>query len=198
MHFEKGIFYTIKELLLRPGKTIRDFLTETRTRIVKPIIFIIVTSLAFTFITNYFHIEESYINIGAGPDSFVSAMNQWLRSHYGYANILVGVFIAIWIKVFFKKFDYNLYEILILLFIMGMFMLLGLLFAILQAFTDFQFLRIGGYIGIIYCCWGIADFFGSGKILNYIKALLSYYLGFFSFAAVVLIIGLLLDSILKH
>ncbi|MEM6298978.1 MAG: DUF3667 domain-containing protein, partial [Bacteroidota bacterium] len=42
LNLEKGIFYTIKELLIRPGKSIRTFIHEDRTRLVKPIVFIIV------------------------------------------------------------------------------------------------------------------------------------------------------------
>ena len=44
-HFERGILYTIKELLLRPGLRINEFLKDNRNRLVKPIIFIIVKLL---------------------------------------------------------------------------------------------------------------------------------------------------------
>ncbi len=37
INFDKGILYTIRELLVRPGKTIRDFIHNDRNRIVKPI-----------------------------------------------------------------------------------------------------------------------------------------------------------------
>jgi len=47
LHFERGILYTIKELLIKPGKNIRNYLSENRSRLVKPIIFFIVTSLIY-------------------------------------------------------------------------------------------------------------------------------------------------------
>ncbi|WP_454881016.1 DUF3667 domain-containing protein [Sphingobacterium detergens] len=45
LHFERGILYTIRELVTTPGKNIRNYISENRSRLVKPIIFIIVTSL---------------------------------------------------------------------------------------------------------------------------------------------------------
>ncbi|MDN5481533.1 MAG: DUF3667 domain-containing protein, partial [Chryseobacterium sp.] len=45
LHFDRGILYTIRELLIRPGENIRNFISENRSRLVKPVLFIIVTSL---------------------------------------------------------------------------------------------------------------------------------------------------------
>jgi hypothetical protein len=61
LHFEKGILYTIRELLIRPGENVGHFISENRSRLVKPIIFIIVTSLIYTLIAHFFHIEDGYI-----------------------------------------------------------------------------------------------------------------------------------------
>jgi hypothetical protein len=43
LHFERGILHTIKELCIRPGQTIRKYISENRSRLVKPIVFIIIT-----------------------------------------------------------------------------------------------------------------------------------------------------------
>jgi hypothetical protein len=61
LHFDKGILYTIKELLVRPGHSVRTFIAEDRSRMVKPVIFIIVCSLIYTLTTHFFHIEDGYI-----------------------------------------------------------------------------------------------------------------------------------------
>ncbi|RZK21487.1 MAG: DUF3667 domain-containing protein [Pedobacter sp.] len=55
----------MKELLLRPGKTVRNFLHEDRTKLVKPVIFIIVMSLMFSLIMNFLNLKFSYLNIDA-------------------------------------------------------------------------------------------------------------------------------------
>ncbi|RZJ27416.1 MAG: DUF3667 domain-containing protein, partial [Flavobacterium sp.] len=36
LHFEKGILLTIRELLIRPGQNVREFISENRGRLVKP------------------------------------------------------------------------------------------------------------------------------------------------------------------
>ena len=45
LHFERGILYTIRELITNPGQNIRNYLFENRSRLVKPIIFIIIEIL---------------------------------------------------------------------------------------------------------------------------------------------------------
>lgn len=53
LHFERGILYTIQELILSPGDNIRKYLSENRSRLVKPIIFIIITSLIYTILNHF-------------------------------------------------------------------------------------------------------------------------------------------------
>ena len=115
LNFEGGILYTIRELLTNPGQNVRIYLSENRNRLVKPIIFIIITSLIYSLITGLFHIDENYVRF-EGPEiqnSTVFKIFNWVKEHYGYANIIMGIFIAIWLKLFFSKFRYNFFELLI-------------------------------------------------------------------------------------
>ena len=199
LHFERGILYTVKGLLIRPGQNIRHFITENRSRLVKPVIFIVVTSLIYTLVNHFFHIDEGYVKFSDTKVSTTSTMFKWIQDHYGYSNILMGIFIAIWTKIFFRKYNYNFYEILILLcFVIGMAMLIYTIFAILLGLTHINLLKIGGYVGIIYCSWAIGQFFDRKKIFNYIKALVAFVLGSATFYLVVLLIGMLIDLLLKH
>lgn len=115
LHFERGILYTIKELILNPGQNVRNYLTENRSRLVKPIIFIIVTSLIYSLCSSLFHFEDGYVNYSDNKASAVSVIFNWVQGHYGYGNIIMGIFIAVWIKLFFRKYKFNIFEILILL-----------------------------------------------------------------------------------
>lgn len=49
-HFEKGFTYTIKGLMLQPGKTVREFILNDWSKAVKPVIFILVISTVVTLI----------------------------------------------------------------------------------------------------------------------------------------------------
>jgi Protein of unknown function (DUF3667) len=103
LHFEHGILHTIKELCISPGQTIRKYISENRSRLVKPVVFIIITSVIYTLVNHFFHIEEQYVTYNGFENSAVEKMMKWVQGNYGYANIITGVFISLWLKVFFKK-----------------------------------------------------------------------------------------------
>jgi hypothetical protein len=201
LHFERGILYTIRELIINPGQNIRNYLTENRSRLVKPIVFIIVTSLIYSITISIFHIEEEYIQINneGGKLSTVKEIFQWMQGHYGYANIIMGVFIAFWTKLFFIKYNYNFFEILIVFcFVMGIAMLIFSIFAMLQGITSLKISQIGGIIGIIYCSWAVGQFFEKEKFFNYIKALFAYLTGMITFVILAVFLGIIFDLISKH
>jgi hypothetical protein len=201
LHFERGILYTIRELITNPGQNIRKYLTENRSRLVKPIIFIIITSLIYSITINIFNIEEEYVKF-EGESANLSTPKKvfiWIQGHYGYANIIMGVFIAFWIKVFFKRYKFNFFEILIMLcFVMGVAMLIYSVFAMLEGLTSLKISQIGGIMGILFCTWAIGQFFAKEKFFNYVKALFAYLLGMVTFTVLAFVLGLLIDLIIKH
>ncbi|KXH81432.1 DUF3667 domain-containing protein [Chryseobacterium kwangjuense] len=199
LHFERGILYTIRELLIRPGENIRHFISENRSRLVKPIIFIIVTSLIYTLINHFFHIEDGYMKIDDVKGSPLHSINGWVQSHYGYSNIIMGGFIAFWLKIFFKKYDYNFFEILILLcFILGMEMLIFSVFAIFEGLTKYHFMQIAAMIVFVYFSWAVGSFFDKSRVASYFKALVSYILGMITFGISIMILGALISLITRH
>ena len=198
LHFEKGILYTIRELITRPGQNIRHFITADRVRLVKPIIFIIITSLLYTVVAHFFHIEDGYVKFDEAKPSTTGIIFKWVKGHYGYSNIIMGVFIAFWIKIFFRKHNYNIFEIIILLcFAMGMGMLIFSLFVILQAITHINLMQVAGILGIAYCTWAIGQFFDKKKWINYVKSFASYVFGMISFMIVALLLGTIMDLVIK-
>ncbi|MFM9989645.1 DUF3667 domain-containing protein [Flavobacterium sp.] len=201
LHFERGILYTIRELTINPGQNIRKYLSENRSRLVKPIIFIIITSLIYTILNHLFHIEDGYVKFHEAKKttSAVGTIVKWVQDHYGYANIMMGIFIALWLKLFFRKSNYNFYEILIMLcFVMGMGMLIFSVFVIIQGITHYNIMTIAGIIGIVYCVWAIGQFYDKNKIANYIKGLFAYILGMITFWIFPVLIGTIIDLINRH
>jgi len=199
LHFERGILYTIRELIANPGQNVRNYLSENRSRLVKPIIFIIVTSLVYSTCSNFFHLEDGYVKYSGNNKSTTSAIFKWIQGHYGYANIIMGVFIALWTKLFFRKFKLNIFEILILLcFVIGMGMLIYSVFAIIQGLTHFKVMQIAGIVGFVYTTWAIGEFYEKGKVINYVKAFFAYILGMITFSLTAIIIGIVTDIIIKH
>lgn len=195
LHVDRGIIYTLRELLRRPGEAIHSYITENRSRLVKPIVFVILTSLSYTLAVSVFHVDEKYVTFKGGV-SAAEKIFEWIQGHYGYTNILLGVFIALWVKLFFMRHRYNFFEILVLLcFVMGMGMMIFSLFAVLQGITNVKLMFAGGLVGMGYSAWAIGQFFGKEKIINYVKGLLAYVLGYTSFTAAAIALGFLVDLI---
>ena len=194
LNLDKGIFYTIRELLIRPGKSIRTFIHEDRKRLMKPIFYVIICSLAYTILQQTLKFEDGYMGYSQGEGT-TSAIFNWISSNYGYANILVSVFIALWIRLFFLKSGYNIFEILTLLcFVVGTGMLIFAFFGSINSFITYSIIDKGYGIGVLYIAWGIDQFFRGNKIINSLKGFACYILGLTSFAIIVLIIGFLIDG----
>jgi len=196
LNFDKGILFTIRELLIRPGSSIRKFIRQDRNRLVKPILFIIICSLTYTILQQLFRFQDGYVNYSFGDKSATALIFNWVSQNYGYSNILMATFSALWIKLFFRKYGFNFFENLILLcFLMGMGMLLFGFFGILSSLIPVNVLDKGFLIAILYISWGIGAFFDKRKAINYFKGFLSYVLGIFSFTLFALLIGFLIDSL---
>lgn len=200
LHFDKGILYTIRELLIRPGESVQRFLSGDRNRLVKPIIFIVITSLIYSLINHFFHIEQGYVSYqyDGMKDSTIFMMLDWIQNHYGYANILMGGFIAGWLKLFFRKYQYNFFEILILLcFVMGIGMLISAIVAIFEGILQVHLLQYAGMLMLIYSAWSIGQFFDKTKLVNYFKGMMAYLIGTLCFYILLCILGIAIDLTLK-
>lgn len=196
LNFDKGLFFTIRELLLRPGLSIQKYIHKDRSRLVKPIVFIIVCSLIYSMLQYWFHFEDEYIGVGGSTweDSAVVAVFEWISKNYGYVNILLAVFIAFWIQIFFKKYGYNFFEIIVLLsYLMGIGMLIYGFLGVLDHFTTFKVFDNFSLVAFFYMAWGIGQFFDRKKKMNYVKAFFSYMLGMFLLMFVAMGIGLFID-----
>ena len=199
LHFENGIIHTVKELLLKPGPSIREFITVDRSRLVKPVLFLIVTSLIYTTIEHFFHIEQGYIYYKDTENSAIGTIFSWIQNHYGYTNIFMGLFIAFWLKVIYKKHDYNFFEILIMLcFVMGMGMLIFSFFSIIEGLTGLHLMTITGVVGVAYCAGAIGHFFDRTRVSSYLKALASYLLGMTTFSVFTILLGILVELIKRY
>lgn len=198
--YERGFLFTVRELLLRPSKLIHHYLNTDRNACTKPVTFLFLCSVIYSLITSYLEVDvlsEEQLKKQYGV-SGVNSVMLWVQNNYGYANILMLLFITFWTKIFFKKYLYNIYEIGVLLcFIMGEGMLWLSIHPIVGKFVTNAILDTVIFsIIMIYISWAIGQFFGGG-FKNYLKALFAYLLGFGSFEIVIILIGVAIDLIGK-
>ncbi len=206
LNFDKGIFYTIKELIIRPGKSILHFIQKDRSKLVKPITYVLFCSLFYTIPQQYLTNSDFWNVFGRGytdslglKESALVNILKWTKNNYGYTNILMSVFIALWIKLFFRKFNYNFFEILtLLLYVLGTSTLIYSVFMILDILTDYKLLFFGGIIGFIYSSYAIAQFYNKNKVLNYFKGATVNFLGMITFYFIPLIVGSIIDMIILN
>ena len=190
LHLERGIFFTIKELVLRPGATVRNFISTDRSRLVKPVIFLIITSVIYSICSHLApHAEEHYTPLEKSVLSDLKVISDWIQHHYGYANIIMGIFITLWLKLFFRNYTFSFFEFLVLLcFVMGIGMLLLALSSIIEAVIGLHLVFITEFITIIYCSWAIGQFFDKSRFGSYMKALAAYLTGMISYNVLVIIV----------
>ena len=195
LNFDKGIFYTIKELLIRPGKTVREFLMYDRKRIVKPILFVIFSSLIFV-------ISQQIMGFSAVPENIendgVKIVFEWVGKNFGIVNIFLGFFIGLLIRLFFFKSKLNIFAIFILVFFtIGIGNLIFAFSGIVQSATGFESYNLTYLIAALYTAWAIGNFF-ENKIWSFIKGLLAYFFGTKICSYLMVFVGILIDFFNKN
>jgi len=190
-NFQSGILFSIRELLLRPGSTIRTFIQVDRNLLVKPILFILLSSFLYTLVIRAFDFQTGNITITEGDASELGGLMDALESYYGYFNLLIGLFIALWIKLLFRRFNYTLFEILILMcYTLGVGTLFHALFGLAEGITGWEVERLGAAFSLIYFVVAGRSFFEGVGFGGVLKLLLAYMLG--SLVMIFLVIGLYL------
>lgn len=196
-NFEKGIFFTIKALLTKPGFYVKQYIHKDRSRLVKPILFLIICSLIYSVLlqimnadaTQQFNLEED--------KNLTHKMFEWVIINSGYANIIMSFYIGLLLKFFFRKQDYNFFEILILLsFVMGIGMLIFTFFLILRPLGGNILDVVASFVSFFYSAWAIGTFFEGKRLVNFFKALFAYIFGAILFYISIFILGQSISAML--
>lgn len=196
-HFDNGIFYTIKQLLTRPGYAIREFIIGKRVRHFKPISFVIILAsiygLLYHFlIPNSFDVKNiSTSNKVLG--SYEKVIN-WTLDHFAYATLIMIISTTVASYLVFKKQGYNLAEHLVLnSYYRGLVLVISLLlFPVLYIFHSSRAENLKGYVPIfqiidfVMMYWCYNQFFNR---LNKIRSLGLTLLVYLFMAAINMIIA---------
>jgi Protein of unknown function (DUF3667) len=204
-HFDNGIFFTIKQLLTRPGHSIREFVNGKRVRHFKPLSFVVILATFYGLLSHYFitisfdsvPIHERKDIIGA-----YEAVSRWSLSHLAYSTLILilSTTVASWLV--FKKQGYNLVEHLVLnTFYRGLTLVIALLL-----FPVLYFLQKGGgaslqayglifqFLDIIVMYWCYCQFFNK---LTKLKSLGLTLLTYLFMAMINMVIGYFAGIIVK-
>jgi hypothetical protein len=122
LHMDRGIFYSLKGLMLRPGHFIRDYIEGRRARHVKPLMLIMILVAAMVFLARYFlagDLVGSGLTMGGGAAADAKAGGQfdsarflnafgvvkdWMNRYYTATTLILLPLEAVAFKWAFRRF----------------------------------------------------------------------------------------------
>lgn len=143
LHINKGFLYSVKELLTRPGETVREYLEGKRVKHYKPILLVFVLAglnglLSQKIDYKAFMPKNDVKNIVA--TEMPKIMN-WIFSHYALVELALLPIFSLCSWLAFKKYGYNYVEnIIINCFASAQRLLIGLITIPLMYLIDPKYL----------------------------------------------------------
>lgn len=117
LHMDRGIFYSLRELMLRPGRLIRDYLDGRRANQVKPLLLIMIMAAVVVFLTRYIaggEMMDATVNApGASADlpfdparvsGITQSVTEWMNHHFALVTLLLLPVEAFALKLAFRRF----------------------------------------------------------------------------------------------
>jgi len=200
LNVNNRMIYTIKCLVINPGNSVRQYITADRSRFVKPISFVFINALIYTFVHYLFplSIEDIIPQMEVEVEEIEKTVFKWTQENSGYVTLLTGLFMAFGIKIFFRKAGYNLSETFMLLcFLFGLTLLFDVVFLLLQKITGLNLTQVFTIVETLYITWAVGQFFDGKKAVSYIKAFLSFFFGLLMFMLVSGIISIIFFTALE-
>ena len=179
LHLEKGILFTLRELFLRPGITINNFLAGNRNKYYKPIPFLVLFSGIYVYIDHTLGYHPSEL-----VDSAQTTVNSFMREHLIYFSLFqILIMIFVLKNLLYRKVNYNIYEYFFAMaYSSGMTILFSTVGIIITYVTNVEVIQYFiSIIGLIYGVWLLGQFMGSNTYKGYIKSALAKMLSLFIF-----------------
>ena len=206
IQMNQGFLYTFKELTIRPGKSIREFLEGKRKQHFKPLGYLVLTSTLYVFLTIIFDLNnptEDFVTgfqndmseMEAGQESTTLTILEWLAKNYGYTLFLILPIFSLASYLAFIKSQYNYFEHLILnAYITGHQMIVYLLMSVVVVKDNFT--EVLPFVGsMAFNFWAYYHFFHEMK--SYIKIPLSI-LSYVLFLIMLLVLMFLVLALIKN
>jgi Protein of unknown function (DUF3667) len=109
LHLNKGIFFTIKEMSTRPGKTIKEYIDGKRVNHFPPLTYLLILTSTFIFIKSL-QFAFGYREIAVKR---TSEFDQFLDKNILFVFLLLVPFYALIYKLFHLKFRFNYWQLLV-------------------------------------------------------------------------------------
>ena len=132
-HTNKGLLYSIKNILKNPGKTSKEFIDGNRVNHYKPILLVFVLSGIATFISfkilNLKEVMSAYFSQQHINSNFMSDLISFMSSYNSILMLLYIPLFAITTKIAFRKWGHNYYEHIVMnAYILSFYTLISIIF----------------------------------------------------------------------
>ena len=183
---DKGLFYTLKELLIRPGYSINDFLNGKRKNHFKPVAYALIFSTIYFLISRLvgestwmgeFIAGFSSVSSHSGSSTKVPLFFTWLSKNFAYSTLLLLPVFSFASYISFSGLGKNYLEHIVLnSYVTGQQAIFYVIFVLLMPLSDNEFLEIAPiFISIFYAFWVYWQFFTEGnRIINILRSILTY------------------------
>lgn len=173
-HVHGGLIYTIKELFVRPGVTLRGYISGRRVDYFNPFTFLVLISIAGGFVYKWSgvpdHLNENFLASGETV--------RFTGKYFSYRMLLTIPAYAIMCSIIYKSFKYNIAEHLIVnTFLISQSMVLMIFWMMISILLKpgnlgFEILFISAFSSfILYQVVVFFRIFNTGKyLLRWIKA----------------------------
>lgn len=193
-HVDSGILFTIKELLLRPGYMVKDYLAGKRKRYFKPVLLVLILSTIYSLVAyKLMHIDTGMITINTAQPHTADAdaafktikkgldkIDQIFKEKYGFVMLSLVPVVALCLNLMYirvKKYHFVEY-LFIALFLTAQSILLLLplqiLFFSIPALTPYN--NWAFFIVFLGNLWLICQVFSEKSVvMNVIHFVLAYF-----------------------
>jgi Protein of unknown function (DUF3667) len=199
LHINKGFLYTAKQLFIRPGHTVREFLEGKRVQHYKPILLLFVLAGLNGLLMHYLPVEEFIYQQNSDTSERQLKAGKlfydWLTTHYALYELLVLPLYALCSWLAFKKFGYNYIEnIIINCFATSQRLMIGILLFPLQYFLrNTPYFLVVSFLTIIptfgYTIWMIVQLYTSQNTTSVFLRMLLFVFNLSLLFILLLIIG---------
>lgn len=179
----RGILFTVKELFIRPGHSIREFVEGKRKNHTKPIAFLLLTSTLYVLL-NYFLGQQTFLGeFIEGVKSFDknndAEILNIISKNQAYLIFIILPFFSIASYLAFIKSKYNLFEHIILnLYITGQQMLVYMMYSFVIDAGGYGLIALPLLSGAALNIWAYIQFFDKNSKLKNISLIIVTYIIF--------------------
>ena len=206
---DSGFFFTLRQLLLRPGHTVNEFLGGKRKPYLKPVQFYLLMLTLFFVVSELLDVNPlemgTQVNrdLGIRPSGAVTAQKQYQQTVQVLSQNLKVLFstllfmLAFTMKLLYRKRSYTFTELLVFtLYLYGVSYLFSCLLSLLMVAhlppTLHSVLNASIYLlSLAYTVWAIHQFYGGSGVRSWLRAGSTYLVSFLLLMVLSVVIGVI-------